>query len=1015
MASGQSSGHMSASYYREQTDFFSSVHHTNVVQSKDETDVASQGSALSHPVGPPRYCTVKGCTVILLSDYLHKMCEACRGRHRIYAMTKRAKRKMEKAALGSQGAQPVVWMPPDDADDGEEDGRDAPQTAHSEEAEKRTDATEPYRFPPESWDHTAIDPALFSQESALAGALTLPGSSDPPMRAPTNVRQQGSPSLSDGSPSSAPFSHHLSPMNLQTGMQIPLATLSTAIFDHPSDGQDESTPPRLCSIKGCKALVAGSSFFKMCEPCRDRYRNYGITKRAKWKHEKRIAVAELQQVRDDEDQHRAQVGLPPLPDLTESEWHEWQADGTTRMQTPQGADIDDDAGPSAPRPARMCTVSHCREILPSDYQYLRCDRHRLQNRHHSKLKRVRDKEVKAAAFNHWMVSVGHNENEASPESVLDGGSELDEEPGASYDNEGTPGTGFPPAARGMRRTNHVCSIKACFNLLAPTNPWRMCDVCRARDRAHRREKALRDSGVITTPPPRAPRKSKDAGESSADGAGQEPVGGDGQTTGGTGGDPPKKPKKKKKKKKVAEPVAVQPESGGTGAASEVEQQASDVNLSPGESQAAGLVFMAPLLPPKSPPPSIVQQAPPSESSADPLPLADVLPTEVVPPAASPLPAAVASTRPFQIVSAEEIASKSAQVESTAAAPRKKRKVQNSTASTSNAPVQINAEASTSTAGVLASAPSAPVLPPPIQPAPPAIHEVHPLPPYPIDAPPPAAPYPPYYVPPYGMQPYGGQPPYPYSHYGPHYQYPPPPYGYQPPYAPYSQPYAYPPLPPYAQPPYGPPPYPTNASPPPPVQGTYSVSADFVSRTDYAAESQNVRQQGATSNGGPPAPHYATFSAKTGEPHNRASSIPSALRRKRPLEGEGMFFAGKQPAPSTSSSVDQPTSPPVRSPAVPPADGEVAADVSNKSSGLHDIDAAVQAMCSNQKCHRPLSANHNGSLCIRCKERLRKRSEKAKQRFKLEPRKLAGKASDRRSLEKGGVGHTLDVEGGMLGT
>lgn len=46
-------------------------------------------------------------------------------------------------------------------------------------------------------------------------------------------------------------------------------------------------------------------------------------------------------------------------------------------------------------PARMCTVSHCHKILPGYYKYKRCEQHRLQNRHHSQLKRVREKEVKA--------------------------------------------------------------------------------------------------------------------------------------------------------------------------------------------------------------------------------------------------------------------------------------------------------------------------------------------------------------------------------------------------------------------------------------------------------------------------------------------------------------------------------------------------------------------------------------------------------------------------------------------
>ena len=46
------------------------------------------------------------------------MCETCRGRHRKYATTKRAKRKQEKAALGAQrigndDGRVVTWMPQD--------------------------------------------------------------------------------------------------------------------------------------------------------------------------------------------------------------------------------------------------------------------------------------------------------------------------------------------------------------------------------------------------------------------------------------------------------------------------------------------------------------------------------------------------------------------------------------------------------------------------------------------------------------------------------------------------------------------------------------------------------------------------------------------------------------------------------------------------------------------------------------------------------------------------------------
>jgi hypothetical protein len=47
----------------------------------------------------------------------NKMCETCRSRHRVYANTKRAKRKMEKAAVNLQTLEgrispgETVWMP----------------------------------------------------------------------------------------------------------------------------------------------------------------------------------------------------------------------------------------------------------------------------------------------------------------------------------------------------------------------------------------------------------------------------------------------------------------------------------------------------------------------------------------------------------------------------------------------------------------------------------------------------------------------------------------------------------------------------------------------------------------------------------------------------------------------------------------------------------------------------------------------------------------------------------------
>lgn len=75
-------------------------------------------------------------------------------------------------------------------------------------------------------------------------------------------------------------------------------------------GPTSSLPRRFCSVKGCKATIPGDYFFKMCEPCRDRYRAYGTTKRAKWKNELVLAKASLESLQEKEDKRRLEAGLP---------------------------------------------------------------------------------------------------------------------------------------------------------------------------------------------------------------------------------------------------------------------------------------------------------------------------------------------------------------------------------------------------------------------------------------------------------------------------------------------------------------------------------------------------------------------------------------------------------------------------------------------------------------------------------------------------------------------------------
>ncbi|OSX63459.1 hypothetical protein POSPLADRAFT_1139796 [Postia placenta MAD-698-R-SB12] len=987
-----------AEYYREPAPFPS-------VPSGQQLYGATSGELPAHADdaqfddGQPRRCSVRGCGAPLPAGYTRKMCETCRGRHRTYASTKRAKRKMEKAALGSQQGI-VVWMPPDDTVQTATSTRSSRSNVASSARHVHNDS-EPFDFSAPIWDESAIDPALIE-----AGF-----SHEPPDPALISNDSELSRALVPALPN---------PIHDQLG------------------GDNENTVERLeerLSDEYSISLIVV----------------YGTTKRAKWRREKEVAVTEMQKMQDDEDFQRATAGLPPLVRGNPLEWREWRADGTPAPEAMQALQ-------NIPLAPRMCTVSHCREILSGDYKFLRCERHRLQNRYHSKLKRVRDKEVKAQAFDGWAAAASANARAMSVDSHdgivelsaatssgehdngLDADGEYSEEvreeteeteEGNASSNTaailsglsgpqtpfGEPKTGVPPAARGTRRTNHVCSIKACYNLLAPTNPWKMCDLCRAKDRQGRREKALRDSGLLPPPsrPPRTPRTLKSKALEGEEGATK-----------------PKKKKKKKKKAQATTEVVAQdsPIASGAGdlpeeavdqrpSPEEMSQPPSDAEVPPESSAPSSepepieqlttvqpaLVFMDPLLADSVPPPSfdeapsIVQEQTPHETGLSP-----------------------PGSDPFFLISADQIASLGAESAATAPTSKKSSRRKKAAAASANtsgdstnstpsapaegtqppellhqtSPVPTPHAASERVPQVLAE-PSHPPLPPSVTVTAPPASAASPLPIH-HEVPPPGAPsmpssYMPYYMPPY----YSSQPsPYPYTPY----QYARPPYGpgpmYQSPYGPYGQPYPYPP--PYGQ-PYAP--------PPPPSGPLYQVSADFVSRTEYTAASQTFNQTLASygSSASPSASTYfSAFSAKTGEPHNRPTSVAAAPRRKRHFDQDSEASASninKRQATAGEHHIEHPAAPqlPPAAPAssAPSVPSVTLATTNGNIAGEPAASPSIQetlaeptpatAICGNKSCHRSLPANYAGTLCARCKERLKKKQAKVKQRFKLEPRKL----------------------------
>lgn len=305
-------------------------------------DSASQQS----PSSPQKTCSVRGCKRNVIQDSGTKMCEVCRGRHRIYATTKRARRKLEKAAVVdvrrmSEQVDNIVSVsasvaPDNNSDQGvvvsgaEVSGWKSIQTATATAA-----AT--------SWDDMTTDPQLFSQSvftsvsaspasvntqnpmnfmdlhlssyppvpyvsstsSELAGALTLPPSTNIPTVGTGYDNKSGTsyyrPRLPDGTlmqldsttPRTSPAGGSRKKKKTRQTPEADKegeescdengnennegqASISTPTGDN--EACDTATdivtvpvvdiPTSFCSVKGCKAVIPGlpSSSYAYCPP-----------------------------------------------------------------------------------------------------------------------------------------------------------------------------------------------------------------------------------------------------------------------------------------------------------------------------------------------------------------------------------------------------------------------------------------------------------------------------------------------------------------------------------------------------------------------------------------------------------------------------------------------------------------------------------------------------------------------------------------------------------------------------
>ncbi|CAK5280678.1 unnamed protein product [Mycena citricolor] len=459
-----------------------------------------------------RKCSVRTCLNVIEppthpDEAPRKMCVPCREKHRSYASTKRARRKAEKnLACGviphATGPADVIdgGVPPDPSTWEEHLPAAPPSSACI--------STAALSAPSASADgHWPIDQVLYAQSQAslhstLAGALTLQSTADSSGQSPSSSHLPVVPGSSEGAQAGNPAGSNPVRANPTVypdhvvSVGPPGVKLNAALLEGDS---------RYCSVKGCRAVIHESLAdypYKMCRLCRDRYRLYGIKKRAKDKATRVTQDKVLDNLRDMEDLRRDAAGLPPLSECPD-ELQAWEASiieeqrptGPTHQALVRGPvpmsmpPLDERYSHQGPvTHTRMCSVSHCHEILPSEYRYKRCEPHRLQNRWHSRIKRGREKIDKG-----FMLPDGTVLVEPGPVKVADLAYSLQ----AKTSDEATPSESEseidPELCATTMKSNfqlpdrEFCLEDGCLNPLPPGTPRKSCESCRAAQRNSEKE------------------------------------------------------------------------------------------------------------------------------------------------------------------------------------------------------------------------------------------------------------------------------------------------------------------------------------------------------------------------------------------------------------------------------------------------------------------------------------------------------------------------------------------------
>lgn len=141
--------------------------------------------------------------------------------------------------------------------------------------------------------------------------------------------------------------------------------------------------------------------------------------------------------------------------------------------------------------------------------------------------------------------------------------------------------------------------------------------------------------------------------------------------------------------------------------------------------------------------------------------------------------------------------------------------------------------------------------------------------------------------------------------------------------------------------------------------------------------------------GTPGSHSAAPTASSTRSKKRAADALNSVESSKRRMVDSNVNGGQSATPSSRGSTSNVA-----------AVASTSRTPSSNQGAVAPVSPAKKHICSNKTCHRTLPANMAntvGVLCDKCKERLKKKAIKAKQRFKLEPRKLVASNSGEMSV------------------